>query len=100
MPYYRIGGMMAHIRMDRRQAKKAAPPCPFWLYAPGEAGKRGERMRCMQMAHYLCDFPGCNAPFCEQHRLNLGPEIDVCPTHNARRGLFSRLLPAPTGADA
>lgn len=46
----------------------------------------------MQMAPYLCDWLGCDVPICEDHALHLGPDLDVCPTHNAYRGLFSRLL--------
>lgn len=90
MPWYRIGHGMVHIRMDKRQRKKAPPACPFFVSV------KGERVRCMAMAPYLCDWPGCDVPICEDHRLALGPELDVCPTHNARRGLFSRLLPAPS----
>lgn len=93
MPWYRMGHSIVHIRMDKRQRKKAPPACPFFVLV------KGERQRCMAMAPYLCDFHGCNRPFCEDHRLSLGPDLDVCPDHNARRGLFSRLLPAPTGAN-
>lgn len=46
----------------------------------------------MQMAPYLCDWLGCDVPICEDHALHLGENVDVCPTHNAYRGLLSRLL--------
>lgn len=90
MPYYRIGGIMAHIRLDKRQAKKWSPPCPFFLRK-----KSGELVRCMAPAGYLCDWLGCNSPICDQHAQQLVPGFDFCPTHNSQRGLFSRLLPAP-----
>lgn len=91
MPFYRVGRSIVHIHMDKRARKKAAPPCPFFVMV------KGQRVRCMAMAPYLCDWPGCDVPICEDHVLHLGPNLDVCPTHNARRGLFSRLLPAPQG---
>lgn len=100
MPWYRMGRSVVHLHMDKRQRKKAPPPCPFFVYVgqQEEGGIVVERVkvRCMCMAPYLCDWPGCNAPFCEDHRLNVGPDLDVCPTHNHKRGLFSRLLPPPT----
>jgi hypothetical protein len=100
MPFYRINGMMVHLHMDKRQRKKAQPACQFfrWAYEQGADGRltgRREKVRCLAMAPYLCDWPGCDVPICEDHALHLGPNLDVCPTHNARRGLFSRLLPAP-----
>lgn len=90
MPWYRIGGTVMHIRMDKRGRKKAAPACPFFLMT-----KAGERVRCMAPTGYLCDWLGCNSPICERHAEQLVPGFDFCPTHNSRRGLFSRLLPAP-----
>lgn len=94
MPWYRVGGLMMHMRVDKRALKKMSPPCPFFLKT-----KADERVRCMQMAPYLCDWPGCDVPICGDHALHLGPELDVCPTHNHQRGLLSRLLPMPEGAN-
>lgn len=100
MPWYRIGGMLVHMRMDKRQRKKAPPACPFfvWENIPSDDGLTVERVkvRCLAMCSYQCDWLGCNIDFCESHRLSIWPNIDVCPTHNHKRGLFSRLLPAPT----
>jgi hypothetical protein len=95
MPWYRMGGALVHLHMDKRARKKAPPACPFFRLT-----KDGRRVRCLEMAPYLCDWLGCNVPFCELHRLSLGPNLDVCPTHNSQRGLFSRLLPAPKDANA
>lgn len=96
MPWYRIGGYMAHIRMDKRQQKKAPPACQFlrWEKRDNPDGVTCERVRvrCMCMAPYLCDWPGCDVPICSDHVLELGPELHVCPTHNHKRGLLSRLL--------
>lgn len=97
MPWYRMGGSIVHINMGRgKRAKKAAPACPFFRWARDRETGQRRMVRCLCITSYLCDWPGCNAPFCEDHRLNLGSDLDVCPTHNHRRGLFSRLLPAPT----
>ncbi len=100
MPFYRFGAGMVHIHMSKRQREKAPPACGFFRWAWEQEPDsiivaRRVKVRCMAMAPYLCDWPGCDVPICEQHRLALGPELDVCPTHNARRGLLSRLLPAP-----
>lgn len=89
MPSYRIGGSMVHLNLGGKARKNPTPACPFFVTV------NGRRQRCLAMAPYLCDWPGCNVPFCEPHRLNVGAGLDVCPTHNHRRGLFSRLLPAP-----
>lgn len=97
MPFYRVGGIVAHIHMSARQRKKAAPPCPFWVWSySGVDGRRGERVRCMAPAGYLCDWLGCNSPICHAHAQQLVAGFDFCPHHNAQRGLLSRLLPAPT----
>lgn len=81
---------MAHINFGSgKRAKKAPPACGFDVMV------KGQRVRCMAMTCVLCDWPGCDVPMCEQHALNIGPDLDVCPTHNHRRGLLSRLLPAP-----
>jgi hypothetical protein len=98
MPYYRLpNGMMAHINMGRRKNDKAPPPCPFFVTV------NGQRQRCMQVATLLCDFPTgigqtCSAAMCDAHALALGEEYDLCPTHNAQRGLLSRLLTGPKAA--
>lgn len=104
MPWYRMGGNMVHLNLGRR--KNAPPPCPFFRWEtrkePREAMdgtvrvvSQRVRVRCMCITTVLCDWPGCDAPMCEQHALKLGPDLDVCPTHNHRKGLLSRLLPAP-----
>lgn len=94
MPWYRVGGTMMHINMGRgKRAKKAAPACPFfrWDRRDGERIK----VRCMCIAPFLCDWPGCDVPICGDHALELGENLHVCPHHNHQRGLLSRLLPAP-----
>lgn len=89
MPYYRVGTTMMHVHMSARQRKKAPPACRFFVTV------KGERVRCMAITTHLCDWLGCNVPMCSQHAQELVPGFDFCPTHNSRRGLFSRLLPAP-----
>jgi len=89
MPYYRMGGSLVHLNLGASGRKRMAPPCPFFV------AMNGRRERCLAFTSFECDWPGCNAPFCDRHRLNIGSNLDVCPTHNHLRGLFSRLLPAP-----
>lgn len=91
MPWYRIGGAVMHLRIDKRAAKKWPPPCPFFRRT-----KAGELVRCLAPADYLCDWLGCNRPICELHAQQLVPGYDFCPHHNAARGLLSRLLPSPS----
>lgn len=52
---------------------------------PGDNAAVGQR--CGRMAAHLCDAPTsvrgitCDAPMCEQHRTNVGPDRDYCPLH-------------------
>lgn len=92
MPWYRVGGLMVHLNLGGKARKNPVPACGFFVTV------KDRRERCMQMAGLLCDWPGCDVPICEDHALHLGPDLDVCPTHNHQRGLFSRLLPAPKEA--
>lgn len=87
MPYYRMGGLMVHLNLSGKARKNPPKACPFHLRT-----KAGQLVRCCQMAPYLCDWPGCDVPICEDHALHLGPDLDVCPHHNHQRGLLSRLL--------
>jgi hypothetical protein len=91
-----MAGGMVHINMGRgKRAKKAPPACRFHRWAKDEDGTR-RRVYCLCITTRLCDWPGCDAPMCDEHALALADNLDVCPTHNHRRGLLSRLLPPPT----
>lgn len=92
MPFYRIGGVVMHLHVSRRA--KMAPPCGFWVYVQRDG--QNVRERCLAPTTHLCDWLGCNVPMCGRHAQELVPGFDFCPTHNSVRGLFSRLLPAPT----
>jgi hypothetical protein len=63
MPYYRVGGLMVHINLGGKARKNPPKACPFYLRT-----KAGELVRCLQMAPYLCDWPGCDVPICETTR--------------------------------
>lgn len=99
MPWYRIGGLVMHLHLDKRQRKKWPPACPFFRFEerviPDTIVTERVRVRCLVPANYLCDWLGCNVPICDDHRQQLVPGFDFCPHHNARRGLLSRLLPPP-----
>ena len=41
---------------------------------------------CGGMSGFLCDWPmgsgkTCSAPLCDEHRRNIGHELDLCPVH-------------------
>jgi hypothetical protein len=92
MPFYRMPGLgIVHIKLSGKARKNPVPACSFFVTV------KGRRERCMQMTHYLCDWPGCDIPICGDHALELADDLHVCPTHNHQRGLLSRLLPAPQG---
>jgi hypothetical protein len=101
MPWYRMGHGMVHLKLSGKAKKNPPKACPFfrwvWRDVEGSIVRERVKVRCMAMAPFLCDWPGCDVPICPDHVLELGADVHVCPTHNARRGLFSRLLPAPTG---
>ena len=53
--------------------------------APARCGSPG----CNFIADYLCDGPApggrtCDRAICEKHRINVGPEVDLCPNASRR----------------
>lgn len=57
----------------------------------GSFGRKAPVCRvCGAPAPYLCDGPvgnrTCDAPICEAHRTNVGPDRDLCPLCVLRRG--------------
>ena len=71
------------------------------------AGKRPESKKCAwcdKMSTRLCDYRispqgqvthvrTCDAPMCDDHATNIGPQLDLCPNHAARptqKALFEK----------
>lgn len=51
-------------------------------------GFRRKRCACGRPATKLCDHPKprrgtCDAPLCDRCAVNIGPDRDLCPTHQA-----------------
>lgn len=90
MPFYRINGMMVHIR-----GSKLPQPCAAIIKL-----EDGRREYCAAPSAYLCDFPNvggggrdCDAPMCEEHRQNVGRNRDYCTLHPVEQaGLFTGLV--------
>jgi len=81
MPFYRVNGMLVHLKLAGPRSKWPAPCC-----ARLESGER-----CMGISTVLCDWPldgggTCDAPLCEEHGLQVGEDRHLCPLHAPRRG--------------
>lgn len=91
MPWYRINGMVVHIR-----GAKLPKPCDgrIWLY--------GKEALCLAFSDFLCDFPAggggtCDRALCEAHAHQVGKNRHYCPEHQRdtdQPGLFTGLFPA------
>lgn len=62
-------------------------------------GKLGQHCaHCARVGDYLCDYPvgkgrngqprTCDAPLCEVHAFEIGPDLHYCPAHNQRWQLY------------
>ncbi len=90
MPWFRVGGIMVHLKLSGK-AKGTKPCCvPVDIYGPRQA--------CQQFGEYLCDWETgegttCDKPLCAVHAEQIGPDRHLCPEHAAKRdqrapGLF------------
>lgn len=83
MPFFRVGGLMCHIKLSGK-AKGVKPCCvPVDIYGPTQA--------CAQFGEYLCDWETgerstCDRPVCAEHAVQVGPNRHLCPEHAAKRG--------------
>lgn len=79
MPFYRVNGLLVHLNLGGRLRKNPPKPC----CAPIELD--GKRVRCLAMSSLLCDWKvdggTCDAPLCEEHALEVGPDRHLCPIH-------------------
>ena len=83
MPFYRMHGLMVHLKLSGKAAKNPPAPC----CAPIELDDI--KQRCMAISGVLCDFElesgTCDAPLCEEHAHQVGPDRHLCPRHAAAR---------------
>lgn len=81
MPFYRIKGLMVHMR-----GNKLPPACIGRIESDNPLAPS---MRCMAPSSIRCDFPmvvggriiTCDAPVCEQHAVQVGPDRHYCQRH-------------------
>lgn len=80
MPYYRVGGVMVHVRLGKSAKKPPPAPCC------GRLAIAGIERRCMAVSAYLCDAEladgkTCDAPLCAEHATQVGPDRRLCRIH-------------------
>jgi len=84
MPFYKINGMVMHIKFGG----KKHPPAPcVALVGLSSADRKAER--CSDMSEFLCDWPfengkTCDAPLCRSHANEVGKNRHYCPVHLAQ----------------
>jgi hypothetical protein len=79
MPFYRFNGGMVHIKLSGKQ--KPPKACVARL----EDGQQ-----CCGISTLLCDWKleaggTCDAPLCEEHGVQVGDDLHLCPIHDKRR---------------
>lgn len=97
MPFYRLKTGIVHVKGTRLPA-----PCCVRFSWPNS----GKEQICMAPSAYLCDGANnasrsgtCDAPLCEIHARQIGPNRHLCPTchlshrdADPQRGLFTSLV--------
>lgn len=83
MPWYRVNGMLVHLKLGGKAAKN--PPAPCAARVPHERDF-GITVRCCGISQYLCDFrlpsgATCDMPLCADHATQVGPDRHLCPRH-------------------
>lgn len=82
MPYFRINGVMVHLKLGGPKHKQPKP-CVAKIEIDGRA------CHCMAIGRFQCDAPmedeahTCDAPLCDEHAAEVGPDRHLCPTHRA-----------------
>lgn len=82
MPYYRVNGMLVHMKLAGPPKSKHTQPCCARIPAKDAPGT----VRCMAFSTLLCDWPleggsTCSAPLCAEHGTEVGPDKHYCPIH-------------------
>ena len=97
MPFYRLKTGIVHVKGTRLPA-----PCCVRFFWP----TTGKEQACMAPSAYLCDGANeanrsgtCDAPLCELHARQIGPNRHLCPAclqsrsdSDPQRGLFTSLV--------
>lgn len=85
MPYFRINGMVVHLKLGGPKAKRPHPCCARIPCAsmPGT-------VYCLAIATRQCDWPledggTCDAHLCSDHAAEVGPDLHYCPIHVKRQ---------------
>lgn len=84
MPFYRIGGLMCHVKLSGKGSKNPPGACI------GRISNRGIEQRCAAMSSFLCDWKlesgkTCDAPLCGDHAHQVGTDRHYCPTHRRQQ---------------
>lgn len=84
MPYYRINGMLVHLKLAGPKSKHPKPCCARISSTVG-AGL----LQCRAISTILCDWKledggSCDAPICSAHAYEIGLDGHLCPIHAAR----------------
>lgn len=87
MPWYRIKGMLVHIKFGGKLARNPPAPCAA---RTTPANPIVPSQRCCAVSVYLCDHEldeggTCDAPLCAEHATQIGPDRHLCPLHAAQR---------------
>lgn len=74
-----------HVKMTNTKKRPAPAPCC------GRIAVGAGTQRCMAMSTLLCDHPletggTCDAPLCEEHANEIGPDRHLCGLHFAVHG--------------
>ncbi len=81
MPWYRVNGLMVHIRMTNTRKRPAPAPCLAQIEVDGK------RTPCFGISVATCDFKlsdgrECNMPLCDAHAAEIGENQHRCPKHH------------------
>lgn len=87
MPYYRMNGVLVHMKLGGPKHRHPKP-CVALIPDPRVEIRQGQRpkVRCLAVSTHLCDWPmpdggTCDAPLCPDHAHEVGPDRHLCPIH-------------------
>jgi hypothetical protein len=84
MPYFRINGLMVHVKLGGPKSKQPKP-CAARIPATHASGT----VQCCAISGFLCDWKlddgsTCDAPLCDEHAHQVAKDRHLCPTHLER----------------